>query len=200
MNVGLDNAAGGLPALLGVVLGVWIYAGGACWVLAAVALLVVAAGCAWAGRAMLHRWPTFGGLLIEMWILAPIAVMALATAFIIWFGLEKPSLPGTAAPDEKTRDALSAALVGAVTTYVAFVWTKDIAEAKGFFWPSTQFKQGMRQAYDALLRKPQEASVTFEAMFEDTVAGLGQLGWSFLARRRRAQLLADFLASDSGPL
>lgn len=192
MNFGLDNALKGLPALVGVMLGIRSYIGGSSWIWACVGMIVGAAVLMRLGRAMMQRWPRAGRWLIEAWVLSAIGVAALAAAFILWLGIASPAFLGIAGTDD-AKKAISGAFVGAVTTYVALVSTKDISEATGYFWPSTQFKAGMREAYEALANKPDGASVTSEAMFEDAVTGHGPLGWGFRARGIRARILAGFL-------
>jgi hypothetical protein len=194
MSFGLGNASAGLPALLGVLLGIRAYTGGLYWILVCVALIAVGAGANWGGKAGLHRWPQTGAWLIEIWILATIGVAALATSFIVWIAVASPALFGN--PSDPETKVISAAFVGAVTAYVALVWTKDISEAKGYFWPSTQFKDGMKQAYERLARKPKEGDTVFEAMFEDSVVGHGALGWDFSARKTRAKILSDFVSRE----
>jgi hypothetical protein len=151
-------------------------------------------GAKWVGKASLHRSPQTGAWLIEIWFLAAIGVAALVTSSIVWIGVASPAFFGN--PSDPETKVISAAFVGAVTAYVALVWTKDISEAKGYFWPSTQFKDGMKQAYERLARKPKEGDPVYEAMFEDSVAGHGALGWDFSARKTRAKILSDFLGQN----
>jgi hypothetical protein len=193
MNFGLGNASKGLPALLGVMLGIRSYTGGSSWIWGCIAMILAAAVLMRLGRAMMHRWPRVGRWLIEVWVLAAIGVAALAAAFILWLGLAPlPAFIGIAGSDD-AKKAISGAFVGAVTTYVALVWTKDVSDATGYFWPSAQFKVGMSEAYEAMANKPAGGSATSETMFEDTVTGHGGLGWGFHARGIRAGILADFL-------
>src|SRR5262245_52196619 len=94
MSFGLGNASAGFPALVGVLLGIRAYTGGLYWILVCVALIAVGAGAKWVGQARLHRWSQTGAWLIEIWILAAIGVVALATSFIVWIGVASPAFFG----------------------------------------------------------------------------------------------------------
>ena len=195
MNLLDSSAITGLPALIGVVLGVKLYADGWGFAPYIVAPLVVAFLALGIGRAAMPRAPRIGWLLIELWILSAVAVTSLATALIMWVTLDA-SLTRLIDVSKFNADklkTLSGAFVAAVSTYVALVWTKDIGDAKGFFWPSTQFKSAIGKAFESLDPEPAGTTEVFQAAYQDVVQGHGNLGWSLPARRTRAGILADYL-------
>ncbi|WP_027040354.1 hypothetical protein [Mesorhizobium ciceri] len=143
---------------------------------------------------MMHSQPGIGRWFIEVWIVASVGVMSIATALILWIGLEPlPSFLGVVS-DADAIKFVTGAFAGAITTYVALVWTKDISDSKGFFWPSFQFKQAIGNAYGMMVLKPAPATRAREAMFDDTIEGLGAVGWDFDGRGTRAKILANFIA------
>ncbi|WP_395017495.1 hypothetical protein [Dongia sp.] len=189
MDFGLGSAIKGLPALLGVILGIRMYTGG---LLPAQLCIGIAGGAVvsmLAGRGIMHRWPSIGRWLIEIWILAAVAMIAVATLAVLW--LSNTSLiPVLGSRDPEADKTIASTFVGAVTAYMALLWTKDIGDGTGAFWPSTQFKRGMADAFKLMPNKPVGGSQLSEAMFEDVVEGYGDLGWGFRARGVRAKLLA----------
>ncbi len=153
MNFGLEKAAVGLPALLGVILGIWTFTGGSAWLVSCLLLILVGFGLKQFGKAMMHQWPQVGARLIEFWILAAIGAMAVATSFIIWISLNPPlEFLGDTITDAETKKAISGAFVGAVTTYVALVWTKDISAHRDIF--------GRARSSKTLCAKPMTTSRT----------------------------------------
>ena len=74
-----------------------------------------------------------------------------------------------------------------------WVFTKDIGDAKGYFWTSTQLKKAMESAFKHLAKQPSNTSVAYDAIYLDTVRGYGNIGWDLKARRIRANVLAEFL-------
>ena len=196
MRAIIGNGVTGIPALLGVLLGIKLFAGGADWFFATLLMIALAALCCTIGSRLLASNARLGRWLIEVWILSAIGVTALATALIIRLGLDPPigwlGDPGRLGADAVKQ--ISSTLLGAVSAFVALAWTKDIGDAKGFFWPSTMFKAGLGAAYERLATRPPGGSKTFEAFFEDTVDGEGNLGWDFAGRRRRTEIVADWIA------
>jgi hypothetical protein len=197
MNLLGSSVITGLPALIGVLFGLKIYAEGWNFARCILALLAFSVLALCSGQAAMRHVPRIGFLLIELWVLSAVAVTALATALIMWITLDV-SLTWLIDVSRFTKDelkTLSGAFVAAVSTYVALVWTKDIGDAKGWFWPSTQFKSAMDKAYKALAPEPALGSSVYQAAYQDVVAGHGNLGWSLPARRTRAGILADYLAA-----
>lgn len=195
MKALLRTALGALPPLLGVMLGIRAFTGGLFWIAIGGGLVLLPLLSLEIGRRLMHRKPVMARWFIEIWVLSAIGVLALATAFGLWLGLAPlPGLLGVPAGDEATK-AVTGAFAGAVATYVAVIWTKDILESKGLFSPATQFRAAMSRAHKHLSTKPTPASPTYEAVFEDTVAGEGRIDWDFSARGRRAEILAAFIGS-----
>jgi hypothetical protein len=192
MNGLTGNAIIGLPALIGVILGLKLYVDGFQFLFYMALLITVPSIALNLGYYTMPRWPNVARLLIELWILSAIGVTAFATAAVTWISLNGPLDFIVNAKMLSTDQAktMTTALISAVTTYVALVWTKDIGDAKGVFWPSTQFKKAMEKAYPQLSNPPANGDVVYQAMFTDVVEGYGDLGWTFFARGTRARLLA----------
>jgi hypothetical protein len=196
-----SSVIAGLPALIGVVLGVKLYAEG--WPFAPYILIpllgaLIALGL---GRRAMRGSPRIGALLIELWIVSAVAITSLATAFIMWITLDASLawLIDTSKFSADKLKTLSGAFVAAVSTYIALVWTKDIGDAKGFFWPSTQFKSAIASAFETLNPEPAGTTEVFQAAYLDVVVGHGNLGWSLPARWTRAGILANYLAHPPAP-
>ena len=178
-------------------LGILIFAGGADWVFGTFLALAVAALCCTVGCQQLPWRPAIGRWLIEAWIVSAVGVSALATAILLWIGLQQPparltSLIGLQ-PDEVK--SVTAAFVGALAAFLASAWTQDIGAAKGPFWPSTQFKAGFRKA-SIVLDPPPRSGRLFEVMnsdFAHSYNGEKTIdGWGFGARSQR---LSEFEAA-----
>jgi hypothetical protein len=193
MTSPVGNAIVGLPALLGVVLGLKLYVDPIPTAYYVATMMMAAFAARWIAFATIHRVPRVARWLIELWILAAIGVTAVATAGVTWVTLNATLgfLFDTSHIDVKQLEKMTTAIVTALTTYVALVWTKDIGDAKGFFWPSTAFKTAMAKAYSMLTAKPVGTTKEYEAMFMDTVTNHGNIGWGFGARGIRAKILAD---------
>ncbi|RUU02207.1 hypothetical protein EOD23_20235 [Mesorhizobium sp. USDA-HM6] len=195
MKALFGSALTGLPALVGVLLGIRTFTGGRGWVIASVGLIVLALVSLFVAKRVMHSRPLIARWFVEVWILASVGVMSLATAAILWVGLEPlPSFLGTVTGTDATK-SVTGAFAGAITAYVALVWTKDISDAKGAFWPSYQFKQTIGESFKKMVKKPGQATCARAAMFDDTIEGVGPVGWEFKDRGVRAKILADFLAT-----
>ncbi len=193
----LGRSLEGLPALFGVLLGILIFAGGVDWVFGTLLVLAVAALCCTVGCQQLPSRPAIGRWLIEAWIVSAVGVSALATAILLWIGLQQPpawlaSLIGLQ-PDEVK--SVTAAFFGALAAFLAFAWTKDSGDAKGPFWPSTQFKAGFRKV-SIVLDPPPRSGRLYEVMnsdFAHSYNGEKTIdGWGFGARSQR---LSEFEAA-----
>ncbi len=195
MNYILGNAVIGLPSLIGVILGLKLYAAGcrfaiypAFMFVGPLVLLIIA-------KSIIHKMPRLAWAFIEIWILAAVAVTAFATAVVTWVSLDTPinqifNTPGLSADQTK---GISGVFVGAVSTYVALVWTKDIGDAQGAFWPSTQFKDAMDKAFHRLQPPPGNTTKAYQAIYQNTVDDYGNIGWGFRARLARANVLAAYI-------
>lgn len=195
MSAMLGNVAKGLPALLGVVGGILILVAGTRWVLWALGGIGVALACRWFGQRLIGWAPIAGFAFIELWILAAISIMALGTAGILWLTVHSPQwFDGE--PEEK-KDAVSGALVGAVTAYLAILWTEDISKGEGWFWPSTQFKSALSEAYTNHPKCPAAATKEHDAIYLDRVRENGPDGWGFVARLKRAKIINTYLSKPA---
>jgi hypothetical protein len=190
----VGNAAKGLPGLTGVLLGLLLYSAGGRGVLTAVCVLGSATVLLLAGRRLLGTRPRLGLALIEVWILAAILVVAFSTAAIVWLTVRSPSWFSL---EESQQEALSGALVGGVTAYLALLWTQDIAVGDGFFWPGTQFREGLRAAFATHLLTPPGDTREYDAIYEERVRS-GETGWGFRARWQRAGILQRHLRAARG--
>lgn len=185
----LGNAAKGFPGLLGVLVGILLYATGGKGMMVCVVLLLVTVVLLLLGRGLLGSRPQAGLALIEVWILAAILVVAFSTAAILWLTVHSASW----FPVEETQQrALSGALVGGVTAYLAILWTQDIATGGGPFWPSTQFREGLRAAFKSHPHTPQGDTREYDAIYGERVRD-GEVGWGLMARWQRAGILARHL-------
>jgi hypothetical protein len=182
----LGNAAKGLPALLGVFWGVWLFTLGprSLWELAVTLIL------GWAlskiGGAFLRRRPLVGWLLIECWMIVAISVAAFSTYWVLWFTVNVSNFIAFRSTEE--QKALAAVLVGAVSTYLAGVFTKDIAEGKGFFSPAANLKRALDAAFGGTTKADTRR---WDAIYEDRVREDGPKGWGFKARFLRVRIISS---------
>jgi hypothetical protein len=180
----------GIPSLVGVLLGIILYRPVILWVLVISAITIISIIFLWRGRKVIGERPQEGRMFIEVWVLSAIAVMSLCTLGNLWLTVNAPSLiPG----EEAEVNAVSSTLVGAVTAFLAILWTKDIEQTTGPFWPSTQFKKAISAAFSTEAKKPNGDTREYEAIFEDYVRNNGPSGWDFTARHDRARILEDYL-------
>ena len=184
------NAAQGFPALIGVLWGIanfspqvhrwWIPV-----LVLAGALVLVHAGKGFVGHNIFVGWG-----LIETWVAATVSIVALGTMLILWLTIHASSfIQGT----EEEKKAISAALVGAVTSYLAVLWAKDIQAAEGQFWTGTQFKSAIQDAFKCPLKAPAKDTVEWDAVWEPRVRGNGPTGWGFTSRWRRSRIIGQYL-------
>jgi hypothetical protein len=192
MDVGLSKVVSGLPAFLGVCVGIRTYENR--WPFFAIIMFALAVAVMFLliGRSIIHRHPLRARWLIEFWIVSAICMVAFATSAALWAALS-PLSPLLADVAGQERDTISATFIGAVTAYFAFAWTKEIGEARGFFWPSTQFKSALEAAGSRLpVKLPMDSSTT-DAVFNNHIQGEGVEGWSFKARGVRARIVAQWI-------
>lgn len=186
------------PALMGVIWGVFAYVYGGFWWIAGIG--VAACGAAWFGKKQLAHSPRAGLFFIELSIGAAITVMALTTSVVAWIGVHADSIfPGSS----ELQHTLGGALTGAVTTFFAALWTKDVENAEGALWPSTHFKKGLVGAFGdrpgSRSRVPRDTRV-YDAVFLDHVRGEGEKPgfdtWGYEARWTRAQIINEWLKAN----
>jgi hypothetical protein len=179
------NAFKGLPAILGVMIGIILYPRFNVWlVVIYLAIFLLSWICLTLGERIMRLNPLVGWCLIELWICSTIPITALTTRGILYLTIHSPSY--FSIPDKETVAALSSALVGAVTAFFALLWTKDIAESDGDFSPQTKFKAAIQKSYKHL--HPINDRKKWEAVYNDTVRG-GPSGWDLSARYQRARIL-----------
>ncbi len=192
MNLGLAGVLRGLPGLLGILAGIGLYATplvqpSFCLpILLLVALVVLLL----LSRKVFLKHPRLALILLEPWVLSAVCIVALCTQLILWLTITSPDwFPAL----EKPRlDAVTGALIGALTTYLATVWTKDVEESKGPFLPSTQFEKSLA-VYFTKKYKLTGATSEWDACNSDFVL-VGRIkGWGFVSRWKRAKILSDYL-------
>lgn len=197
-----SNIVIGLPALLGVVLGLQLYADARHVTIYVALLFVISTVCLIIGYRTMRRWPRVAWVLIEVWILSAIAVTAIATAVVTWISLSAPIdfiVPTERLAPEQVK-TMATALITAITTYIALVWTKDIGDATGYFWPSTHFKSAIQKTFEKLAVKPASDTKAYQAIYsENYIEGYGPVGWDFASRRIRAKVLAEFILRPHAP-
>lgn len=200
----------GIPALLGVWLGIVVFAHGKgalilLWALP-FALFAISILAHRSGRPMLAKRPGRGRALIELTVLGAVGIVALVTAVLTLLTFDFPHWiffnPGSAHAEK-----LAAAGVAAVSTFAALVWTKDIGDGSGYFWASTQFRKGMKAAGEthglAGTSRAQQAcfSEAVDDLPNDLDPGPVKVieGWGFAARGQRAAVLAHWLKRQKPP-
>jgi hypothetical protein len=188
----LDTGAKGFPSLAGVVWGVMALGDG--WsIIVNVECLIAGLFVGWLGRTIIGRAPLTGLFLIDLSIVATSAIVSISTWLVLLASMKAPTFFQTTSPDE--LKALTGALVGALTTYFAFVWTKDIADGTGPLWPSSQFRTAVRTAFSTGAHVPTAAGNrrVYDTVFADRVTTDRIEGWSYGARWKRAWILHDYL-------
>jgi len=180
----------GIPSLLGVVLGVWLYSSDnfAYWFYV-LAVFIFSIVFLFIGRYLVKSAPMISVIFIELWVIAPIILVAISTAVIVWITIKSPSwFSGS----ETEVNAVTGAFIGAITAYLAAAWTDDIASGDGIFWPSTQIKQAFLKFEligDTLERQAAQDMRVHEKDIE---------GWGVLASWKRAAILAEYVKKVHG--
>ena len=191
MNIGLAGVLRGLPGLLGVLAGIGLYATTLVQpvfclpILLLVALVVLLL----LSRKVFLKHPRLALILLEPWVLSAVCIVALCTELILWLTITSPDwFPELQKP---RLDAVTGALIGALTTYLATVWTKDVAESKGPFLPSTQFEQSLARDFSKTYHLTGD-TIEWEACHAEAVRN-GVKGWGLVSRWKRAKILSDYL-------
>ena len=142
MNLGLTGVLRGLPALVGVLAGILLYARPPVQPSFALPILLLFALvlALLLSRKAFTSYPRISLVLLEPWVLSAVCVVALCTLLILWLTVASPMF---FALDKPHLDAVTGALVGALTTYLATVWTKDVEDSRGPLLPRTQFQQSL---------------------------------------------------------
>ena len=195
------NLAKGLSPLCGSILAVAVYAGYLRWwwlaIFAGVGLLALVAG-----RVFMSSNPFLSGFLLTFWIMFGVALLSIVTLLVLWVSLHSPTLLPGLASDE--RKELAGVLIGAVTAFAGVLFTKNIDEGGGPFWPGTQFKQGVKNAFELRLNDNRD-TIVYDAVLRDRVRGQADpkldafQGWGFRARLKRAQIIKASLLNLPAP-
>lgn len=182
------NAAQGLPALIGVLWGITSYSPTLhrWWI--PTLTLVGAFALMYTGKRLIGPKPVVGWLFIEGWGIAAVSIVALGTMFVLWLTLHAADLVQRTEEEEK---AISSALIGAVTAYLAVLWVKDIQAGDGPFWAGTQFKEAVQAAFKDPPRAPAVDTREWDAVWEPRVRDNGPVGWGLTARWKRAKILTN---------
>lgn len=198
MNLGLDAACRGLPALVGVAMGVYLFASPlkyAIWLpLLVIAVLSVVLSAA---QGVFNEKPVLGLVLTEPWTLAAVSLVATFTGIVLWMTVNLETLVGL--PDKDAK-AVSGALIGAFTTFAATAWIKEIQETSGALVTSGQ-AQSHFKAF--VIHHEIEGDTVARELCENETAiakGVEVTGWGFKARWQRARLMQEFLDGGKQPL
>jgi hypothetical protein len=174
-------------ALVGVLLGIWMYAAGWPVVVGVLGLGLASVACLAAGRALIWSRPRPARWLIEAWVVAPLTIAACLSSLAV-FALLRLDISaalktqmGLHAIDPKKIDGVADLIKGAVSGFFAIVLTKDIWEGQGPFAVATQFKA---------------ATHDVSAKLNPTLAQRASLPPN---EQTRLERLIDALSNDSGP-
>lgn len=188
------RAARGLPALLGVVLGILVYFVGRQGVVVVVGVIAAVVLMRVMASTIAATHPRMALLLVEPWILLAVALTALSTSAVLWLTM---SVPRLIVGDKETVNAVAGALVGAVSAYFAGLWTKEIAEVGGPFSPGVVFQSVLEAAFKHPDKVPPASSIAYQAIYFPRVDtgpdGTGPNGWGPKARWDRARLISEYL-------
>lgn len=146
---------------------------------------------------LIDRLPRLALALIEPWYLSAICVVALSTQLILYVTINFSTLFPMSTTGQS--DAIKGALIGAITAYLAVLWTDDIKKAEGPLLPSGAFKSLVQTTFATLLAaKTRDNGALWEAIHDERTTSDQIVGWGFKARWRRAAVLAQ--AAKSGVL
>ncbi|MEU3749073.1 MULTISPECIES: hypothetical protein [Streptomyces] len=153
-----------------------------------VGLLVLGGLCLWLGPSLMPRLPVLAVWLIQLWLVAPVAIGALASAGAIWLVVLaqlhfKGSLPE--ADGDTLTQWVSVALLGGL----GWLILGALSDKESRLWPANITKHEFQSAFS---HRYDQLSNEFAAVHEDLVRVDPPIeGWSLLARHRRAQLIFD---------
>lgn len=190
MSDGVAQVVKGFPALLGVMAGVVLFAKVEFpyYFFPPLALLSFLFFLLFLSYWLVLKLPRISLFLIEIWGVSAVCIIAISTECIFWitinagkwFILEKPEL-----------DAVSGALVGAITTYLATVWTDDIKNVNSPFLAGFQFKKLLEDRFSPHYKLKGDC-IEVEACHDENVRG-GISGWGLRSRWKRAAILSRYV-------
>ncbi|MDQ3728435.1 MAG: hypothetical protein M3355_02485 [Actinomycetota bacterium] len=191
MSAAVKAAPALLIALVGAGLAYLWFEGGRAWpLLAVLALVVVGMVADRIGRSKVKGKNPAGAMVwLELWVLVPIALAALAVAFGIWVAVEFEPGKSTVVEDKK----LQAAIVAAIVAFMTAVFVKSAEDVDGnLLAPRIRalFQEQLRAALQAKnpAGQPSQAELALESELWQ-----GR-GWGRSDRRKRAEAIAAGLA------
>ena len=184
------------PAFLAALGGVGLYYLGTdvAWWLAGVAGGVVFLfGCLslGIGRARLRKHPIGGVRWMTGWILGVAAVGAGIALGLVLAGIEISDALSKSPKSE--GDTVGGLVTGALTTFLAAVFTTDLEEGTGGIWPSAITKKAIQDEFKDVF-DPNSQPAQYEAVFEERLHESPDVeGWTYKARVARAEIIASAL-------
>jgi hypothetical protein len=190
----------GIPALFAALGGVGLFylghddhvlravvVGGAVFAVGAVLLLV--------GLARLRRHPVSGVWLIAGWIIGLLAIGAGIGAVLIVVGIEVADALTTSKSPKSEADSVAGFVTGAVGTFAATLFTKDLEEGTGRIWPSAITKKALGEKFEGVFanKSDDKSKAAREAVYADHPHDVDIKGWGLSARVTRAKAIADAL-------
>lgn len=182
----------GIPALLGVLAGIYLYASNpdAAYYALPLIVLVLVLALLLSGHAVILKSPRLALALMEPWVISAVCITALSTQLILWVTVHAA---GWFTLSKTDLDAVSGALVGAITTYLATIWTDDIKKSEGPFLPASQFKKALQSRFSTHFGIIGD-NLEWEACHSRTLRN-GTTGWGLSARWNRARILDLYVRS-----
>jgi hypothetical protein len=193
VTFGLAGILRALPGLVGVLTGIFLYAQpfGKLSFAAPCGVLLVLVVAFLFSYELFIIYPRVALFLLEPWVLSAVCIIALSTEVVLWLTVTSPSW---FALDKSRLDAVTGALVGSITTYLATIWTKDIQDSKGPFLPATQFQFFLAPHFSNTYKLVGDTPVWHACNSDHVSAGL--TGWGIKSRWRRAKILSDYRKSN----
>jgi hypothetical protein len=127
------------------------------------------------------------------WIIGLIALGALIATLLIVVGVEV-----TDALDKSPKsegDTIAGLVTGAIGTFAAAIFTKDLEEGTGNIWPGAKTKTAMQDKFANVFKStPKKEQEAHEAVFDDRLHEHPDVeGWGLAARLARAKIIATAL-------
>jgi hypothetical protein len=191
----LFNAVRGLPALIGVFLGFWIYPffRSPLSFVILVSLLIFPIVVKNLAVLVFKKNIQLGQILLELWVIVLIPFMAISFILLIEISVNAHNwLPFVKSEENKGLiNSLVSGLVGAVTVFLGTLWTKDMQDSGGFFSPEFAFKQEIAKLFPSLMSEDSTRK-EYSAVYLNEVYNTSISGWSLASRIRRAGILEAY--------